>query len=411
MLFYYFFESGAKLMSNKKFVLFFVVVGLLNMASGFAHPVTPTLFKSLNLEAYMFGVALACMLVSNFFFSPFWGKISGYISSRNTLLICCAGYALGQLFFALSQTKWQFLLARFFAGIFTGGYSVGILTYTVNTAFDEKMRGRHLVIATTLQSVCNALGFFVGGMLGEIHVYVAIIAQVITLALCGVLFRVFCVDDTTVSLKSLQTKDLVREANPFNAFVLGRHFITTALALLFTICALQSLGQIAFDQTFNYYVIDQLGFSSGYNGAIKFVTAIVTLIANGTVCVWLMNKTDTRKSIIFVLLSCAVSIAVALFINVLVPFLIVNILFYAFSSISMPILQDLAASSATKESNLVMGIYNALKSFGGIIGAFIAGFTYVISPQMPFICCVIAFGIAVVFALLYKNHVNKKADA
>ena len=379
------------------------------MAASFAHPVTPTLFKGLNLEAYMFGLALASMMATNFFFSPFWGKISGYISSRRTLLICCLGYALGQLFFALAQTKWQFVLARMFAGIFTGGYAVGILTYTVNTTFDEKMRGKNLVIVITLQSICGALGFFVGGLLGEIHVYVAIVTQIITLALCGVLFRAFCADDTKVSLKTLDTKVLLKEANPFNAFVQGKQFMTFTLAMLFAACSLQYLGQTAFDQTFNYYAIDQLGFSTGYNGAIKFLIAFATLVANGTICVWLMNKTDLRKSIIFVLLICTVSIVAALSLHGLLPFLVITILFLALSSISVPILQSMAASSAGEtESNLVMGIYNSLKSFGGIFGALIAGFTYVISPRMPFICCGGAFAAATLCAFLYKKRSKRQ---
>ena len=373
------------------------------MASGFVHPVTPTLFKGLNLEEYMFGLALACMMMTNFFFSPFWGKITGYISSRSTLLFSCFGYALGQIFFALAQTKWQFILARLFSGIFIGGYGVGILTYIVNIAKDERVRGRYLVIVVTLQSVCNATGFFVGGLLGEIHVSVAIIAQIITLLLCGLLFFLSCDNDAAVSAKKLKPKELIREANPFNAFVLGRRFMTLTLAILFAICALQNLGQTAFEQSFNYYAIDQLGFSTGYNGAIKFATAIATLIANSTICVWLMNRTDTRKSIIYVLVSCAASIAVALCLNALAPFLVVIVLFFALSSVSMPILQNMAASAVGKEeSNLLMGLYNSLRSFGGIIGALIAGFTYVVSPEMPFICCCAAFAAAALFAAIYR---------
>ena len=54
-------------------IFFFATVVLLNMSASFAHPVTPTIFKSLNLGNYMFGVALGSMMIVNFLLSPFWG--------------------------------------------------------------------------------------------------------------------------------------------------------------------------------------------------------------------------------------------------------------------------------------------------------------------------------------------------
>lgn len=390
---------------KRRFTLFFMIVALQNMAASFAHPVTPTLFKGLQLSDSMFGLVLAAMLTVNFLFSPFWGKISTYISSRNTLMICNIGYAVGQLFFGLAKTSGQFLLARMFAGIFTGGNTVGALTYIVNTSPDTKSRERHLVISATLLSVCGSFGFFVGGMLGEIHVYVAIAAQVGTLATCGVLYRLVCKDDTMLPLRGVNRKELVRQANPFEAFVQSGKFMTVTLAFLFAMCALQNLCQTTFDQSFNYYAIDQIGFSTGYNGAVKFVMGITTLIANSTLCMWIMNRTDTNKSIIAIMLCCCVTMAIILMLDALVPYLIANVLYFAMSSISVPILQNMVAEVGRRgDSNLIMGFYNAMKSLGGIFGALIAGLTYAINPRMPFICCLIAFAIAALCGVVYARR-------
>ena len=51
----------------------------------------------------------------------------------------------------------------------------------------------------------------------------------------------------------------------------------------------QSLGFTAFDQSFNYYIKDVFGFSSGYNGLLKGAMGIITLIANTTIALWLIN--------------------------------------------------------------------------------------------------------------------------
>lgn len=395
--------------NKKKMTAFFIVVVLWDLSASFVHPVTPTLFKGLNLNDYMFGVALACMMMANFLFSPFWGKISNYISNRKTLMVSCLGYALGQIFFAMSRTQFQFILARTFAGIFCGGIFVGILNYIVNESPDDKSRNNNLVLSATLQTVFNSLGYFVGGMLGEINVYAAVYAQTAALCACGILFMIVCKKDDTIPMNAMKPGELVRQANPFQAFVQGRTFMTVTLALMFGTVALQNLSQTAFDQSFNYYVIDQIGMSTGYSGTIKFVMGMVTMLANATVGVWFMNKMEGKRAVIYVLIAGTVCMVGVLTVRRLVPFLVVSILFYAISAISIPLMQRLAADESSRgDSNLMMGFYNSLQAFGGIIGALVGGFTYVINPRAPFACCLLGFAAAVLCAVSYEIRAKKR---
>ena len=152
-------------MKNKKFILFLAVCTLFNMAASFAHPVTPTLIVERGLDSSMFGVALAAMMTMNFCFSPFWGKINTYISSRQTLLICCAGYGVAQLGFACATTQGMILLVRILAGVFVGGINVSFLTYVINMAKPED-QAKFLTYSATIQAVCGAFGYLVGGILG-----------------------------------------------------------------------------------------------------------------------------------------------------------------------------------------------------------------------------------------------------
>lgn len=390
-------------------VLFFAVCILLQMASGFAHPVTPTLFKTLKLGDYMFGYALAAMMTMNFLFSPFWGKLNGYLSSRAILLIGCFGYAGGQVLFTLAKTEIGILLARVFAGIFLSAIFVTILNYIINMAPDETQRGVWLTTSATIQSVAGAFGFFVGGMLGVLKTEYALIAQIIVLAVCGVLFFIVCENDAKIPLKELKVSKLAREANPFMAFVESRKFMTALLAILFIVCALHSLGSTVFDQSFNYYIKDQFDFSSAYNGILKAAMGLITLVANSTICVYLIKKTDVRKSIIGMLCLCTVTMLSIILMTKIVPFLVVNVFFYAFTAICLPLLQSIVADNARGEnSTLVMGFYNAVKSLGGIFGALAAGSLYTYNPKYPFVCGMIAFGLAAGFALAFYTGSKKK---
>lgn len=396
--------------SSLRKILFYVTAILFNLAASFAHPVTPTIFTNLHLGSYMFGVALGSMMIVNFMFSPFWGKIITYISSRKCLLINCAGYALGQVFFGLARTEAGFIAARMFTGLFVSGSFVGLLTYVVNTAKDERQRGRDLTVIATIQSVGGAFGYMVGGLLGEISTYYAIWAQAAVLFTCGILFYFICEDDTQVAFRSLKLSKLARDVNPFSAFFSSRQFMTITFAVLFAICALQNLGNTAFDQSFNYYIKDQFQFTSGYNGVLKGIMGLITLAANATIGIWMINRTDMRRSIIGVLAICSVTMLGIVLTGSVLPFIVLNVLFYACSAVSIPVLQSMVAKKAHGgESNLIMGFYNSMKSLGAIIGAFASGALYTFAPKLPFVMCMLAFGLATVCAVIYQRR-GKKED-
>jgi len=392
---------------SSRMIYFFAVMFIFNMAANFVHPVTPTIIVNLGLNDYMFGLALAAMMVCNFLFSPFWGKIAGYISSKTVMLICGLGYALGQVFFGLAQTETQFLLARMFAGIFCGGSYVVFMTYTVNLSTDAN-RGRNLTINATLSAVSSAFGYFVGGMIGELNVYYSVWLQVATLAFCSVLHFIGCRDDRLQGVEKLSGRQLARQSNPFSAIAQCRYFMTRLLVFLFLSYGLANLGYIAFEQCFNYYLRDQFNLTSGYNGIIKAALGIISLVSNSTLCMWIMKKDRTSPYLVAVMSVCAVSMIGVIAFGAMIPFIIVNVIFFAFYFISLPLAQNLAAGLGKgKDSNLVMGAFNAVKSFGSIFGSALAGFIYEVHAKLPFVFGFAAFAAATLMMLLLCREENR----
>lgn len=392
---------------SNNITLFFVAAIVFNMAASFAHPVTPTLIQEYHLNDYMFGVALAVMQCAYFLMSPFWGKLNNYIASRKSMLICCLGYAVGQALFGMARTESMVIFARIFAGMFTGGAFTSFLTYIVNTSSDME-RGRNLTIFATIQTVAGAFGYFVGGFLGEVSLNVTFAAQTACLALAGIAFFFICRDDRPADAGKIEPKRLVREANPFAAFVACRHFMTVLFAVLFASACLYNLGYTAFEQCFNYYIKDALGLTSKYNGLIKGVIGFVSLAANATICMWIIKKTNVRRSIVLVLGLGAVAITGVVFADSTLPFMGISVLFYAIYAVSLPLLQDLVARRAahTTDSNLVMGFFNSTRSLGGIVGSLCAGFLYSSSPKSPFVFAAIALALSTLCALIYAKAKN-----
>ena len=394
-------------MNKKQTLIFFSIMALFNLAANYVHPVTPTYFKVLNLDNSMFGSAFAAMALGMFLLSPFWGKINDLINSKTTILISSIGYALSQIIFATAINSDMIIVSRILAGLTCGGAYVSFLTYTINMS-KEADKARNLTINATLQSVAAAFGYFIGGMLGEVNIYLAMYLQIIQLGLSGILFYLFLKPDNFSNHKK-SIKVILKESNPLRAFKQCGTFMTISFACLFLVSTLSFLGYTAFDQCFNYYLKDIFLLSSGYNGIIKAAIGLISLIANMTVCIYLMKHTDINKSTIIVLLLCSLLMFGAIQVNQLSIYIIINVLYFGVYAISVPLIQDVIARSGDASiSNLVMGFYQATKSLGLIIGAYLAGLLYTYNPKYPFVLGTISFLIASVFAYIYYHKTKEK---
>lgn len=391
-------------MKKTRMIWFFIVVIMLNIAANLAHPVTPTIIKNLNLRDYMFGAAYAAMMFSNFLFSPFWGKRNEYRNSKNTMALCCFGYSIGQLLFAISKTEGTILCARVFSGIFTGGIFVSFLTYLVHISNAEE-KGRNLAILAALGSVASAFGYFIGGMLGENSILLVFLLQAGMLTLCGILFWLVCDEDGTKEERP-SYRQQIRTANPFVAFFEAKRFMNKRFVLIFLVCGLSYLGVTAFEQCFNYYIKDIFGLTSGYNGTIKAIIGIASLVVNGSICIWIMKRTNIAKSIVFVLFIGTILLFAVTFMRNQAAFIGLSIFFFICNALIVPITQEIVSTEAkVKDSSIVMGFYNGIKSLGGIVGALAAGAFYTVEPTLPIVFGGISFLFATMFAglLLIKR--------
>jgi len=396
-------------MKKTRMILFFIAVVILNIAANLAHPITPTIIKNLNLKDYMFGAVYAAMMFSNFLFSPFWGKRNEYRNSKNTIALCCFGYSIGQLLFGISKTGSTILCARAFSGVFTGGIFVSFLTYLVHISKDKE-KGRNLAILAAVSSVASAFGYFIGGMLGERSIMLVFLLQAGMLVFCGILFWIVCEEDGNKEDRPSYRQRLLT-ANPFAAFFEVKRFLNKRFIILFLVCGLSYLGFTAFEQCFNYYIKDIFGLTSGYNGTIKAVIGIASLIANATICIWIMKRTNVAKSTMCVLLICTSIIFAVTFTRNQTAFISLSILFFVFNALIVPITQEMVSSeAATKDSSIVMGFYNGIKSLGGIFGALAAGIFYTVHPTLPIVFAGISFLVATIFAGLLLLKTPHKAN-
>lgn len=388
--------------SENKMTSFFVIVFFHYAAANFAHPITPTLIVDLNLPSYTFGTAFAAMALTGFLFSPFWGKMREFFSARALLLTGSIGYGIGQLFFGLARTEGGVIFARTFSGFFVGAIDVSILIYITEMSGEEEA-GINLAKYAIVQALGGAVGFLFGGTIGLYSIKLTFWLQAMSLALCGILFFLLLKTNTVGGRQAIPWSGLIREMNPIRSFWDCRGFMTKSFALLFLVIAFANIGITVFDQAFNFYLKAQLNLTSVYNGFFKAAIGLITLLVNSTVCLWIIRRGEIKKALSAVLACCAVSISLLFGIASVPLFLAVCFVYYSFHSLIVPLLQDNAAHEANYQNrNLVMGLYNAVRSLGMIGGALFSGFFYQIQAMLPFALVVLCFALAAGFMMWHQ---------
>lgn len=227
----------------------------------------------------------------------------------------------------------------------------------------------------------------IGGFLGEFSVRLAFLVQAGTLIAVAIAFFLICEPDSTANLKDIPAKQLMKEANPFQAFIDSRNFMCMAFVFLFAINIFINFGNTGFDQAFNYYLKAQLGLTSSYNGIIKAGVGFVSFIANMSLCIWIIKKTNVKKSMVVLTAFCALASIGTIDIREdrnLHP-------------VQYPCLRWLFRqrpgsprtwwqTESPEQKNLVMGFFNATQSLGSIAGSLTAGFIYSVVRSFPFAC-------------------------
>ena len=97
----------------------------------------------------------------------------------------------------------------------------------------------------------------------------------------------------------------------------------------------------------------------------------------------------------------------ALLVKGQLPFMAIYIIYNGINAIRAPLLQSIVAGQAAKEhSNMAMGFYQSMNSFGSIFGALFAGLIYAANPIYPFVLAFAAYGIACAVGALYIKKYN-----
>lgn len=377
------------------------------IVSNFHHPLTPSYFTALNLPSHVFGTSYAIMVFATFFTSPVWGSWADKHSRIKTIIYSTIIYGLSQIGFGLVNSLSGILFFRALAGIGNGGFSVGLMSAIVDTSTEEN-RSVNIANYSALMSVAMAVGFFMGGVLGYFPLRMAFAIQGISMILVGLAIKFF-VGETNDKTKGQADSKVVFIWDIFKDAKENKDIFNFWSVMFLLITFFSAIAYGSNVNAVNYYMKEQLNFKPIINGIWKAVIGITGLIANMTINVWIIRKTKVKNSMMLVLLFTALSGTMIIFNSSVYPFMAWNLMYFILYTIQIPILSNFAVEGHSSKVGLMSGIFNAMKSLGGMFGSLIAGFAYNLDSKLPFVLGAVGAIIAFLLSLIEGIKRNQEA--
>lgn len=87
--------------------ILFIILFLVMVGFGIVIPIMPFFITHLGGGPTILGLFMASYSLMQFFFSPFWGRLSDRIGRRPVILVGLSGYAITFIFFGFANNLWM----------------------------------------------------------------------------------------------------------------------------------------------------------------------------------------------------------------------------------------------------------------------------------------------------------------
>lgn len=390
-----------KMIIRYKMPIFITMNLIMTIGMNLAHPVTPTLFKEMNLGPHVFGISFAAMCTTNFIFALIWSNVAHTMKKSRILMISSIGYAIAQLIFGFANNEITIYAARLLSGVFAGGFQVGFITYIVNEAPLDK-QAVYITYSSIVVSVGAALGFFIGGYLGDVSIQMTFVIQAILHIITGLLFYALFAPLEEIEEKVVWS-DLVK-SNPLKIMMDAKPLMQGYVLLVLVSVFISSIGMTLFDQSFGYYIVDVFGFVPSQSGLVKFATGVLAVILN---TVLLKRKPKNQSLVLKFLFGSLALLSIGLCFAVgITPFLIISLIWFGAYTVMLPVIQNLVVSQRRNvhEGNQLAGVYNSLSMLGRIFGALFTSLIYSIDPIATFWVSGVIFFISLIVIMIPNKN-------
>ncbi len=405
-------------LEKKGILLMFLAVFIDLLGFGIIIPILPYfVVDTLHGTELEYGAILAIYSLTQFVFSPFWGRLSDRIGRRPVVLLGLFGSSISFSVFGISDTIPELFFARFLAGFFTAASLPTARAFIADISPPEKRTARMGLIGAAF-----GLGFTFGPAIGsatsriilpgfERYIYAAPSFLAAALALLNFTFAYFNLPETLsdeLRAHRLKMKEELKALGP------SRNRIIQILSLpqVFLLVSMFSITTMvfsAFEAMFALYAaeIDPFFNESTIGYAFALIGIVVIFVQGGLIRV-VVEKIGNEKTVF-----------VGFLLNVLgfilVPFAENRYTLFLFlipigigQGLLTPTLNSLVSLRLSKEEmGEGMGINSGGAAIARVLGPLLGAYLYGLDIRFPFYFASLSMALLGIVAL--QGLVNRES--
>ena len=382
-------------MKKPSLLVIFLTVFIDLIGFGIVLPLLPRYADQFGAPGWGIGLIISSYSIMQFFFAPWWGKLSDRIGRRPVILVSTAGSSLSYVLFAIASGwegpsgLWMLLISRVFAGIGGANLSVASAYIADMTTTENRSKGMGLI------GMAFGFGFILGPAIGAFSAKLFGLAGPgwVAAAICGtnfVLASVILIESRKPASEPAPDRPKFQQwihtvQQPKLGLLIGVFFLAT-----FCFACFESTLPLLLDRTFQYDET-QLGYLFAYCG---FIAAMV----QGGLVGRLVKRFGEPALISMSLVGVALSLALLPFMGSLVAMLVALGLFSIFSGINRaPTMGMISLNAPENEQGSTLGVAQSAGTLARIFGPIFATTLYTVEVFLPYLICA---GVALVAAFI-----------
>ncbi len=379
-------------MKKPSLLVIFLTVFIDLIGFGIVLPLLPRYADQFGAPGWGIGLIISSYSIMQFFFAPWWGKLSDKIGRRPVILVSTAGSSLSYVLFAVasgyegSAGLWMLLVSRVFAGIGGANLSVASAYIADVTTTENRSKGMGLI------GMAFGFGFILGPAIGAFSAKLFGLAGPgwVAAAICGTNFILACailVESRKPASEPAPDRPKLEQwkhtlSQPKLGFLIGIFFLAT-----FCFACFESTLPLLLDRTFSYDET-QLGYLFAYCG---FIAAMV----QGGLVGRLVKRFGEPMLICLSLIGVSLSLALLPFMGSLGIMLGALGLFAIFSGINRaPTMGMISLNAPGNEQGSTLGVAQSAGTLARIFGPIFATTLYTVKPALPYLICAVVALIA-----------------
>jgi multidrug resistance protein len=359
-------------------VILLVIQFLVMVGFGIVIPILPFFVDELGGGALSLGIFMSAYSIMQFFFAPFWGRLSDRIGRRPVILIGLGGYGLTFLMLGIVNDLYLLIGIRALSGMISSATLPTAMAYLADiTEGADRSKGMGMIGAA--MGLGMIFGPALGGWLGHYSFSLPFFVAG-GLALLLLPFTWLFLPE---SLKQLTTAVSKRKRPSLTLNV-----VKNPLFALFAFNFALNFTMSMFESTFALLSAAKVGFGPKEMGFTFAIIGIFGVLVQGMLIGKLVKKFGDASLVKFGAVLCSLGLLLIIVTaNASNAVLLVSstVVFMVGNSLMTPTSSSLVTKQSSQGQGASLGLFQSFASLGRIIGPVTGGALFVIGMSLPYI--------------------------